>query len=323
MRTGMVWAALALAAVAARAEGQNQAGGGAGAGGGGAASATRTPAPVGPTSKSFDQACIDMVNGKMPQGEAAIKTLRDACASLMSGRASERVDAEKRRQQQIAAQEQLRLQAQGAAQTAPHAQGGTVQPGQATAPPEQGAGVAAAFGTAASELTGQTKRQGLGMRAGGRPVDYLIVTNPVGWFNGLGINAEMWGALEPAPHFSWVAGLRYSGTDTSSGSATTFGAEGGFDWFIVGQHNEGLRLGPRVEVAAGRQHTSSTSSTTFARMGVGGEVGWNFIASNGISGLAAVGVGGRVAGDSANENFTSFVGGEFGPYAKVGVGFGW
>ena len=95
MRTGVVWAALALTAVAGRAEGQK-------------------PAPVGPTSSAFDKACIDMVNGRMPQGEQAIKTLRDACTNLMSGRADERVEAERRRQQQIAAQEQLRLQAQGA-----------------------------------------------------------------------------------------------------------------------------------------------------------------------------------------------------------------
>jgi hypothetical protein len=322
MRTGMVWAALALAAVAGRAQGQNQAGGG---GQGGAASAPgtgaqRMPAPVGPTSGAFDQACIDMVHGKMPQGEQAIKTLRDACANLMSGRANDRVEAERRRQQQIAAQEQLRLQAQGV-QPAPGAQGGTVQPGQAAAQPEAGQSVTAAFGTAASELTGPRTRA-LGMRARG-PVDYLLVTNPVGWFNGLGINAELWGALGPAPKFAWVAGVRYSGTDTSSGSATTFGAEGGFDWFMIGQHNEGLRLGPRVELAAGRQHTSSTSSETFTRMGLGGELGYNFIASNGISGLAAVGIGGRVAGSSTNQNFTSFVGGEFGPYAKVGIGFGW
>jgi hypothetical protein len=277
---------------------------------------------VGPTSSAFDKACIDMVNGRMPQGEQAIKTLRDACASLMSGRADARVEAERRRQQQIAAQEQLRLQAQGVKPPAPSAQGGTVQPGQAAAPPEQGQGVTAAFGTAASELTTGQRGRPLGMRPRG-PVNFLLVTNPIGWFNGLGLNAELWGALQPAPKFSWVAGARYSGTDTSTGSATTFGAEGGFDWFIIGQHNEGLRLGPRLEIAAGRQHTSSTSSTTFARMGLGGEIGYNFVASNGISGMASVGVGGRVAGDSANENFTSFVGGEFGPYGKIGIGFGW
>jgi hypothetical protein len=36
-----------------------------------------------------------------------------------------------------------------------------------------------------------------------------------------------------------------------------------------------------------------------------------------------VGLGGRVAGDSQNQNFASFVGGEFGPYAKIGVGYSW
>ncbi len=331
MRKSMVWAALALAVMAARAEGQNQEGNGGNAaaragstqGAPAARQQSSAQASVGPASGAFDQACVDLLHGRMPEGEKAIKTLRDACASLMSGRADERLQAEQRRQQQLAAQEQLRLQAQGVQPPNAQAQGGQVQPGVATAQPQQGQGVAAAFGQAASELTGAPRQKRLGMRAGG-PVNYMLVTNPIGWFNGLGINGELFGALENAPKFSWVAGARYSGTDTSNGSATTFGAEGGIDWFIIGQHNEGLRVGPRVEVAAGREHlTSSSSSTTFARMGLGGEVGYNFIATNGISGMAAVGLGGRVAGDSQNENFTSFVGGEFGPYAKVGIGFGW
>ena len=58
-------------------------------------------------------------------------------------------------------------------------------------------------------------------------------------------------------------------------------------------------------------------------MGLSGEVGYNFIATNGITGLVAGGLGGRVAGDSQNEDFESFVGGEFGPYAKIGFGFSW
>jgi hypothetical protein len=54
-----------------------------------------------------------------------------------------------------------------------------------------------------------------------------------------------------------------------------------------------------------------------------GELGYNFIATNGISGTLALGVGGRVAGNDKNDSFASFVGGEFGPYAKVGVGYSW
>ena len=53
------------------------------------------------------------------------------------------------------------------------------------------------------------------------------------------------------------------------------------------------------------------------------EVGYNFVASNGISGMAAVGLGGRIAGSNKNENFSSFVGGEFGPYLSVGLGYSW
>lgn len=278
-------------------------------------------APTGPSSDAFDRACVDLLHGKTPQGERAIKTLRDACASLMSGRADERIDAEKRRQQQLAAQEQLRLQAEGRANPASPAQPGSVEPGQATAQPQPGTGVLAAFGVAASELGSSSRRTtAMGMRSGG-PVGYSVVTNPFGYFNGLGANAEIYGAIGGAPKFSWVGGARYSRTDASNGTASTFGALGGVDWFIVGRNNEGFRVGPRVEVAAGREDFQG--GTTFARMGLGGELGYNFIASNGITGLAAAGLGGRVAGDSQNDDFASFVGGEFGPYAKIAVGFSW
>jgi hypothetical protein len=322
MRLRVVGGAFALAvATAAVAQG----GAGAQQGSAGTGQAPHTSKAVGPTSDAFDRACVDLLHGRMPEGDRAIKSLREACANLMSGKVDERLEAEKRRQQQLAAQEELRKQHEELKKQAAGAPAGqaTVQPGQATAQPSAGAGVAAAFGTAATELTGGPRTKGLGMRGGGRPVGYLLVTNPVGWFDGLGVNAELWGALGGAPMFSWVGGVRYSGTDTSNGSATTFGVEAGFDWFMYGQHNEGLRLGPRVEFAAGRQHQTGGSSTTFGRMGLGGELGYNFIATNGISGLAAVGLGGRVAGDSKNENFASFVGGEFGPYAKIGLGYAW
>jgi hypothetical protein len=315
----MVWAVLALAAVGARAQAQDQVNPqpkNAQAG------ATQPPQPGsapaspqqgqvarGSTSDAFDRACVDMLHGQMPSDPKAIKVLRDACASVMAGRADERLEAERRRQEQLAAQEQLRAIAEG-----------RVQPGTATTQPEAGQGVLAAFEQAGRELTGSRPPGGMGMRRGG-PVGYMLVTNPVGWFSGLGINAELWGVFRDAPKFSWVAGARYSVTDASNGTASTFGVEGGADWFIIGRNNEGLRLGPRVEFAAGREHFQG--NTTFARMGLGGEVGYNFIASNGISGNLALGLGGRVAGDSQNDSFASFVGGEFGPYAKIGVGFSW
>jgi hypothetical protein len=310
MRLRMVCAALALVvATAARAQQEQEGRSTSGVEQGG------QPSGAAPTSDAFDRACIDLLHGRMPEGERAIKSLRDACAGLMSGRVDERLDAERRRREQLQAQQQLQAIANGQGQGQ-----GQIQPGQSSAQPQQGQGVLAAFGQAASELGGGQRSKALGMRPRG-PVSYLLVTNPVGWFSGLGVNAELFGAFQDAPKFSWVAGARYSAADATNGTASTFGAELGADLFMIGAHNEGLRIGPRLELAAGRERFQG--STTFARLGMSGELGYNFVATNGISGLVAAGVGGRVAGDSKNESFASFVGGEFGPYAKIGVGYAW
>jgi hypothetical protein len=313
MRTSAIVAALLLVGTAGAQERQQQGQGRPQQGG-------ADPA-IGSTSDAFNRACVDLLNGRMPEGEKAIKTLKDACASLMAGRADERIQAEQRHRQQLQAAEMRKaegLAAQG------NPEGGTgsgsVEPGRGTAQPQEGTGVQAALAAAGSELVGPARGQALGMRTRG-PVSYSLVTNPVGWFNGLGVNAELFGAIKPAPKFSWSAGARYSQTDASNGEATTFGAMGGVDWFIIGQNNEGLRVGPRLEVAAGREEFEG--DTTFARLGLGGEVGYNFVATNGVTGLVAGGLGGRVAGDEENEDFASFVGGEFGPYLKFGLGYSW
>jgi hypothetical protein len=270
----------------------------------------------GDTSDAFERACIDLLQGRTPEGEQAVRALQDACRNLMAGRADERVQAEQRARDQAQAREQLRLKAEG---SAPEGQG-DVEPGRAAAPVDPGTGVLAAFGQAASELAGRGARMPMGMKRRG-PVGYTLVTNPIGWFDGLGVNAELFGAFKDQPKFSWSAGARYSQTDATNGDVQTFGALGGLDWFIIGRNNEGLRVGPRLEVAAGREDFGG--DTTFARLGLGGEVGWNFIASNGLSALLGAGLGGRIAGDEENDEFASFVGGEFGPYLKVGLGFSW
>jgi hypothetical protein len=289
MRKSALAAALLLAAAGAQGqerEQQRQQGGGGGQ-------------ATGATSHAFHRACLDLLHGKAPEGEAAIRALKDACSKLMAGMADERIQADQRRQAQAAAR---------------------VEPGRAAGPVQEGTGVAAAFEKAGAELIGPGRGQALGMRQRGA-VSYSLVTNPVGWFNGLGVNAELFGAISAAPKFSWSAGARYSTTDASNGTASTFGALGGVDWFIIGRNNEGLRVGPRLEVAAGREEFEG--DTTFARLGLGGEVGYNFIATNGITGLVAGGLGGRIAGDEQNEDFASFVGGEFGPYLKFGLGYSW
>jgi hypothetical protein len=318
MRKVTVCAAILLAAGAAR--GQERAEGQQGQQGGSAVEGSQPDGRraqaggephqrAGETSDAFERACIDLLQGRTPEGEKAVRALQDACRNLMAGRADERVQAEQQLRAQEQAREQLRLMAEG-----------RVQPGQAAGPVEPGGGVLAAFGQAASELTGRGRSGAMGMRPRG-PVGYTLVTNPVGWFNGLGVNAELFGSFEDAPKFSWSTGARFSQTDATNGNVQTFGAMGGVDWFIIGRNNEGLRVGPRLEVAAGREEFQG--DTTFARMGLGGEVGYNFIASNGLTGLVAGGLGGRVAGDDENEDFASFVGGEFGPYLKLGLGFSW
>lgn len=265
------------------------------------------------TSPAFEQACVDLLQGRVPSGgPEAIDALKEACEGLMSARS----DAQREAQEQ--ARVQRELAASGAAQ--PEAQTGTGA-GQAEASgqgSEAAQGLGAAFAQAGRELRQSGGTRVLGRKTGG-PVRFSLVTNPVGWFTGLGINVEGFGSL--IPKASWVGGLRYSRTDANNGSVNTFGAEAGADYFLYGRNNEGLRIGPRLELAVGRETFQQT--TTFAWAGLSGEVGYNFIATNGITGALSAGVGGRIAGDDRDEDFSSFTGGEFGPYAKVGLGYSW
>ncbi|HYD41303.1 MAG TPA: hypothetical protein VEB43_10785 [Anaeromyxobacter sp.] len=266
------------------------------------------------TSPAFEQACVDLLQGRVPSGGPdAIDALRRACEGLMSARTSVQREAAER------AQVQQELAASGAQQGGAQAQTGT---GAGAAEQEQGSeaaqGLGAAFAQAGRELRQSGGTRVLGRKTGG-PVRFTLLSNPVGWFTGLGINAEAFGSV--IPKVSWVGGLRYSNTDANNGSVNTFGAEAGADYFLYGRNNEGLRIGPRLELAVGRETFQGT--TTFAWLGLSGEVGYNFIATNGITGAVGVGVGGRVAGDERDEDFSSFTGGEFGPYAKVGLGFSW
>jgi len=151
-------------------------------------------------------------------------------------------------------------------------------------------------------------------------VTNTLSTNPLGWFSGLGVN------LSYARPFrwdraSWGASGRYSRTNASNGKVTSFGLGSGVDLFVFGRSNEGLRIGPRLDLAFGRE--TIQGSTDFARLGASGELGYNFIASNGVSASVAGGYGGRLAGDAQEEDFTSYTGGEDGPYMKLGLGYSW
>jgi hypothetical protein len=153
------------------------------------------------------------------------------------------------------------------------------------------------------------------------PIENTLVTNPIGWFSGLGMNVEYQRPLEAVPRVSWAVGGRFSRTDATNGRVSAFGLGGGADLFLIGGRNQGLRVGPRLELAFGTEDIQG--KTTFGRVGASGEVGYNFVATNGITAEGAVGLGGRLAGDSKNDSFTSFTGGDFGPYVKLGLGLSW
>lgn len=270
------------------------------------------------TSNAFQQACVDLVQGKPPAGGPdAADTLRKACDNLMSRRAQARRDAAERQQAQQLAQQQQ--PAGGGGQAAASGTGAGPEAGGGSEA-SQGTGLGAAFAQAGRELARSGGTRTLGRRSNGSPFGFTLVTNPVGWFNGLGINAEAFGVMPRLSKISWVGGARYSNTDATNGSVDTFGLEAGADYFLFGRNNEGLRLGPRIEAAFGRE--SFQTSTDFGWLGLSGEVGYNFIATNGITGALAFGLGGRVAGDE-RDDFASFTGGEFGPYLKVGLGYSW
>lgn len=276
-------------------------------------------APKGAPGKSgaFEQACTDLLHGKLPPGGAkAVDSLRKACEGLMDARTQAQRDAE----EQAQARQALAAPQQPAKATPGGTGAGAAPAGEAktTAAADQGTGVGAAFEQAGSELMGPKRGAAMGMKRGGQRVGFTLTTNPVGWFTGLGVNAELFGRL--LPNLSWVGGAQYSRTEATNGTVDTVGIEGGADYFLIGKNNEGLRVGPRMELAFGRE--SFQTSTNFAWLGLSGEIGYNFIATNGITGMVSAGFGGRIAGDK-QENFSSLTGGELGPYAKVGIGYSW
>jgi hypothetical protein len=268
------------------------------------------------TSAALEQACVDLLHGRLPPGgKDAIDGLKRTCSSLMDTRSS----AHRETEGPQAGQEVAAAKAGSEAATGTGAKPGEQSQAAEGQGSEAAQGMGGAFALAGRELTQSGGTNVMGRKSAGKPIGFSLVTNPIGYFNGLGINAEAFGSLIPA--ISWVGGLRYSRTDATNGTVNTFGMEVGADYFLYGHNNEGLRIGPRLELALGRE--TFASSTNFAWLGLAGELGYNFVATNGITGVVAAGVGGRIAGDE-REDFTNFTGGgEFGPYAKLGLGFSW
>jgi len=155
----------------------------------------------------------------------------------------------------------------------------------------------------------------MGTLSDGREVRSTLTTSATGLFTGQGLNATYERSL--MNKVSGLLGANFSRTRAADGAVMAFGAVAGVDWFPIGRHNEGLRLGPRVNVDLGTETIGE--STTFAAIGIAGEAGYNWIATNGITAGVAAGIRGEWGGITKEEIFD----GGWSPYGTLNVGYSW
>lgn len=149
-----------------------------------------------------------------------------------------------------------------------------------------------------------------------------LTTDPIGIITGDGLNAQYMRPI--APKVSAVGGASFGRLNAGGGTVSKFGANLGADYFLFGRYNEGLRIGPRLNLGVGRESIVD-SPNTFGTFGVTGELGYNFIASNGITAGAAGGLGFVSGGEVSNENVSPGVSTGTRPdtYAKINLGYSW
>jgi len=158
----------------------------------------------------------------------------------------------------------------------------------------------------------------------GKRVRNTITTDPLGTALGAGLNAEYSHGV--GSKFAVVGGARFARTYAAADFVTNFGVRLGADYFVLGRDNEGLRIGPRVDlslgnVSGGGQLAAGEQGTAFRDFGAGAELGYNWIATNGITAGAAAGLMGHTS--SATTNEVRIAGGSFGPYGKINLGYSW
>lgn len=166
----------------------------------------------------------------------------------------------------------------------------------------------------ASAVTGDPSKHQRGILRDGDRVRNTITTDPVGLVTGDGLNATY--ARSLTPKFSGLVGARYSQAQVVAGSLTSFGVNGGVDYYILGQHNEGLRIGPRLEVGFARQAIAEDATT--AGIGLAGEVAYDWIASNGLTAGAGAGLQFELGGNLEQDVET-----DWRPYGKINLGYSW
>ncbi len=261
--------------------------------------------------KTFGQACADLIRAE------ARGTVRNASADL-----------------ETACADLVRAEAQRSG-------GGGVQAGVQTGSVEAGSEVRAslagpsaggtgsavdAAGNAVDSAGGAISQAGgelLGTRpsAGyGRVTTDMLTTDPIATFTGEGINAEYSRAWRD--HLSLVGKARFGRTNAAGGSTTALGVGAGFDYFLVGNadDNRGFRVGPRLEFGVGRDTVATDS--TFTRLSILGEAGYNWVASNGITAILAGGLDFRLAGALGSEIGLN-ASGDVSPYLRLGIGYAW
>jgi hypothetical protein len=173
---------------------------------------------------------------------------------------------------------------------------------------------------AASDASGradQFQRQQAMASAGGARLN-TIITDVVGTFNGQGLNVEYQRPI--ADRIVGVVGANYSRATSTTGDLTTFGGEVGADYFPFTYAGQGFRVGPRLALNFGRESVDNTRYLT--DFGLGGEAGYNWQLSSGLSFQLAAGLGGRIGG-ALTSGLDTKLGGDFGPYGKINIGWSW
>ena len=148
-----------------------------------------------------------------------------------------------------------------------------------------------------------------------------LTTDPLATVLGSGVNAQYERPF--SPKLSGVAGASFGRLSAGDGAVYRFGGTLGADYFAIGRDNEGLRIGPRVNVGVGRETIGSAS--TFASLGLDGELGYNWIARSGLTAGAAGGLG--IVGATSSNQQTLFnrteAGAAFDRYLKLNLGYSW
>jgi hypothetical protein len=183
---------------------------------------------------------------------------------------------------------------------------------------EAGRAVGEGVEEGARALAGNESQLDRGILEEGNRVRNTVTTNPIGLFLGEGLNATYsWSMIEK---ISLVAGGRYSRTRLQESALSAFGVIAGGDFYLVGQHNEGLRIGPRIEASLAQETLGE--DVTSGAIGLLGELGYNWIAANGLTAGIAGGLRFEAGGDLDPSDGADLDAG-WGPYGRLNVGYSW